>query len=112
MVDLTADKRRAMPPSQFAMPGKRFPISDPTHARLAIGGATRSEHTGNISPAMADKIKAAARAKLHATRHKNLTKASAKHLHNAGHIGQAQHDEIVQSAGQPFGSLAPQTEGS
>lgn len=64
MTDLTATKRSGMPSGDFAMGGKRFPISDPTHARLAIGGATRSEHAGNISASTADKIKAKARAKL------------------------------------------------
>jgi hypothetical protein len=43
---------------------KSFPIGDKKHARLAIGGATRSERAGNISPAKEAQIKAAARAKL------------------------------------------------
>jgi len=47
-----------------AGPNGSFPIGDKKHARLAIGGATRSEHAGNISPATAAKIKAKARAKL------------------------------------------------
>jgi hypothetical protein len=53
-----------MAKSSFAGPGKSFPISDPTHVRLAIGGATRSERAGNISAATAASIKAKARAKL------------------------------------------------
>ncbi len=53
-----------MPKSQFAGPGKSFPVNDPTHARLAISGATRSQHAGNISSSEAAKIKAKARAKL------------------------------------------------
>lgn len=64
MANLTAAKRRKMPKKQFAGPGKSFPINDAEHARLAIGGATRSERAGNISASEADKIKAAARAKL------------------------------------------------
>lgn len=64
MADLTAAKRKNMPKGDFAGPGKSFPISDPEHARLAIGGATRSEHAGNISEAEADAIKAKARARL------------------------------------------------
>jgi hypothetical protein len=63
-MNLDASKRKAMPSSDFALSGKRFPISDPTHARLAIGGATRAEHAGNISASTAAKIKAKARAKL------------------------------------------------
>jgi hypothetical protein len=43
---------------------KGFPIGDPTHARLAIGGATRSFRAGNISAAKEHEIKAKARAKL------------------------------------------------
>ena len=61
---LTAARRKKMPQSSFAGPGRSFPISDPTHARLAISGATRSMRAGNISSAEADKIKAKARARL------------------------------------------------
>jgi hypothetical protein len=43
---------------------KGFPIGDKKHARLAIGGATRSERAGNISASKEAKIKAAARRKL------------------------------------------------
>jgi hypothetical protein len=64
MTKLTAAKRHKMPKSQFAGPGESFPVNDPTHARLAIGGATRSEHAGNISHATAERIKGRARAKL------------------------------------------------
>ena len=41
-----------------------FPIGDKKHARLAIGGATRSYNAGNISAAKEAEIKAKARAKL------------------------------------------------
>jgi hypothetical protein len=53
-----------MPKKDFAGPGHSFPISDPTHARMAISGATRSERAGNISKSEEAHIKAAARAKL------------------------------------------------
>jgi hypothetical protein len=53
-----------MPKSSFAGPGKSFPINDPTHARLAISGATRAQNAGNISAGTAAGIKAKARAKL------------------------------------------------
>lgn len=43
---------------------KGFPIGDPKHARLAIGGATRSFNAGNISAGKEAQIKSAARAKL------------------------------------------------
>ena len=61
---LTAAKRRNMPRSQFAGPGHSFPIPDANHARLAISGATRSLHAGNISAQLAAAIKKRAKAKL------------------------------------------------
>ena len=64
MAVLNAADRRGMPSKDFAGPGKSFPISDSNHARMAISGATRSEHAGNISPAEEDRIKAKAREKL------------------------------------------------
>lgn len=53
-------------PGKKAGPNGSFPIGDDKHARLAIGGATRSEHAGNISHSTAEHIKAQARAKLRA----------------------------------------------
>jgi hypothetical protein len=64
MAKLDAADRKAMPKKDFAGPGKSFPDSDPVHARLAISGATRSEHAGNISSSEEAKIKAKARQKL------------------------------------------------
>ena len=64
MAKLTAAKRRKMPGKDFANGNGSFPINDPTHARLAISGATRSQRAGNISASTAAKIKAKARAKL------------------------------------------------
>ena len=61
---LTAAKRRGMPKRDFAGPGDSFPINDPTHARMAISGATRSERAGNISAREAASIKSKARRKL------------------------------------------------
>lgn len=61
---LTAAKRANMPQRDFAGPGKSFPISDRTHARLAISGATRAENAGNISASEASNIKAKARQRL------------------------------------------------
>ncbi|MGB7601361.1 MAG: hypothetical protein WBM24_13705 [Candidatus Sulfotelmatobacter sp.] len=62
---LYAADRKRMPKSSFAGPGKSFPVSDPTHARLAIGGATRSFNAGNIGKSTEDSIKAKARGKLY-----------------------------------------------
>jgi hypothetical protein len=51
-------------PGKKAGPNGSFPIGDKKHARLAIGGATRSERAGNISASTAARIKGEARAKL------------------------------------------------
>lgn len=61
MAKLTAGRRKAMPAGEFAGPGKSFPVNDATHQRMAISGATRSEHAGNISASTAARIKARAR---------------------------------------------------
>lgn len=64
MAKLTAAARKKIPAGKFAGPGRSFPINDPTHARLAISGATRSERAGNISASTAARIKSKARKKL------------------------------------------------
>lgn len=51
-------------PGKKAGPNGSFPVGDPVHARMAIGGATRSEHAGNISVSTENHIKAEARAEL------------------------------------------------
>jgi hypothetical protein len=51
-------------PGKKAGPNGSFPIGDKKHARLAIGGATRSYRAGNISASTEAKIKTKARAKL------------------------------------------------
>ena len=61
---LTAKDRKNLSPSQSAGKGRSFPINDKTHARLAISGATRSMHAGNISKSTEASIKAKARKKL------------------------------------------------
>lgn len=137
MVDLTSEKRKGMPSSDFALSGRRFPLNDPTHDRLAIGGATRAEHAGNISASTADRIKAEARAKLGdgksdppsykpadmaKPRTHALSMAAATHLQKAGHITPAHAANIhakaraninqlkgmAQAPATPsFGSLSP-----
>lgn len=64
MARLSSLARKQIPTKSFALSGRRFPLTDKTHDREAIGGATRSERAGNISEAEADRIKAEARAKL------------------------------------------------
>ena len=51
-------------PGKKAGPNGSFPVGDKKHARLAIGGATRSERAGNISSSEAAHIKAEARKEL------------------------------------------------
>jgi len=51
-------------PGPKAGPHGSFPVGDAKHAKLAIGGATRSERAGNISESEANHIKAVARKKL------------------------------------------------
>jgi len=58
---LTTKAREKIPADKFLGPGRSFPANDPTHARMAISGATRSEHAGNISASTAASIKAKAR---------------------------------------------------
>jgi len=62
---LTAEKRKKIASSLFALPeSKGFPLTDKTHDRMAISGATRSYDAGNISASTEESIKAKARAKL------------------------------------------------
>ncbi len=58
---LSSGKRSSMPKSQFAGPGKSFPVEDKVHQRMAISGATRSFNAGNISKGTEERIKGKAR---------------------------------------------------
>lgn len=51
-------------PGKKAGPNGSFPVGDPKHARLAIGGATHSFNAGNIGKGTENHIKAEARAEL------------------------------------------------
>lgn len=65
VADLTPAKRKEMPSRDFGQPSKKgFPMTDPTHDRLAISGATRSYNAGNISKSEEEKLKGEARRKL------------------------------------------------
>ena len=124
MATLTAQDRKSMPEKSFAGPGKSFPISDPTHARLAISGATRSERAGNISASEEEAIKAKARAKLGEKGgdpplgdHKAaVAKMHPEHVHklvqdaHAGKFG-PEAQKTAQSAMQPQGGMQPQGDG-
>lgn len=54
-------------PGKKAGPNGSFPIGDRKHAKLAIGGATRSYNAGNISKSTEARIKSQARKRLGAS---------------------------------------------
>lgn len=64
MAKLSSAGRKALPSSQFAGPNRTFPVNDKVHERQAIRMAPRSVKAGNISPSIASKIVAKAKAKL------------------------------------------------
>lgn len=53
MATLTAAKRKKLKPSQFAGPGRSYPIPDKTHKARA----TQQVAKGNLAPSTAAKIK-------------------------------------------------------
>lgn len=64
MAKLSAQARKSLPKSTFALSGGRFPIPDANHARAALSGATRALHAGHISTGEAARVRAKANAKL------------------------------------------------
>lgn len=119
MAKLTTGERNALPASQFALPGGRFPIPDSSHAIDAKARATQGVNAGTLSPAERVIVDRKANAKLgqqHPRVHA-LSMASADHLHRQGYIGQQQHQSIrgqaqarmdAHKAQAPvFGALAP-----
>lgn len=64
MAVLSAADRKALPASQFAGPGRSFPVNDQVHAEKALQLVGRSQAAGNITASQAASIKAKARAKL------------------------------------------------
>lgn len=57
---LTSKARGKLPSSKFAGPGRSYPIEDKAHAANAKARATQQAKKGNLTPAAAAKIKAAA----------------------------------------------------
>ena len=55
---LTTKKRKALATSSFALPGRRYPINDPNHARNALARVSQ-----NGSPAEKAKVRAAVKRK-------------------------------------------------
>lgn len=64
MSKLTAKQRSGLRSSEFALPGRRFPINDKNHARAAISMAPRALRAGHISQSQLRSIDAQARRKL------------------------------------------------
>ncbi len=49
MAKLTSKGRKSMPQSEFALPGKRFPVEDKPHARNAKARASEGVNKGTLS---------------------------------------------------------------
>ncbi|MCH4023917.1 MAG: hypothetical protein LKH33_08735 [Acetobacter sp.] len=49
MSKLTKEERDALPDEAFALPGRRYPICDATHARDALARASEMLHRGNLT---------------------------------------------------------------
>lgn len=64
MSRLTAAERDALPDSAFALPGRRYPIPDETHARDALARASEMLHRGNLTQEEYDTVVRRARAVL------------------------------------------------
>lgn len=60
MTVLTAKARSKMPGSTFALPGRRFPINDKVHARVAKSYASRMVKRGQLSSSQKSTIDAKA----------------------------------------------------
>lgn len=65
MAVLSSAARKAIPSSQFGLPGERkYPMPDASHAANAKARATQAVKAGRMSAATAAKIKAKANRKL------------------------------------------------
>lgn len=60
MAKLTTKQRKAMPASEYALPGKRYPVNDKNHAVAAKSRATQQVKAGNLTPAAKSMIDAKA----------------------------------------------------
>lgn len=60
MAKLSYGARKSMQknhPSEFALPGGKYPVEDKPHARNALSRVSQSLAKGNISPADAAKVR-------------------------------------------------------
>lgn len=60
MAKLTSKKRKKLKKSQFAGPGRSYPVHDKAHARNAKARATQQYRKGRISKAQKNRIHAKA----------------------------------------------------
>ncbi len=51
MSKLSTEARKKLPDSDFALPGRRYPVEDAAHARDAKSRASREQHDGKLSAA-------------------------------------------------------------
>lgn len=61
---LTTKQRKRLPSSEFAGPGRSYPVNDRAHAANAKARATQMVNAGLLAPSTAAKIKAKANRKL------------------------------------------------
>lgn len=64
MAKLTSGERNALPASQFAGPGRTYPVEDRGHAIAAEGRAEQQLKRGNLSPGQERGIVRRAKTKL------------------------------------------------
>lgn len=60
MTQLTAKTRKKLKPSQFALPGGKYPVEDRAHAANAKARATQQHNAGNLSDAAYARVNAKA----------------------------------------------------
>lgn len=64
MAKLTTKERSALPKTDFALPGGRFPVPDKSHAQNALARASQGVNVGTLSTGEAAKVRAKADAML------------------------------------------------
>lgn len=64
MTVLTAKTRAKIPTKSFALPGRRFPVHDKMHARVAKSYASRMVKRGQLTPEQKNRVFAAANRRL------------------------------------------------
>lgn len=65
---LTSKQRKRLPQSEYALPGKRYPIPDKSHARDALARASEEYANGKLSASELKEIQVKAHAKLRGRR--------------------------------------------